>query len=91
MADGCVHLLVLYKQQMKIRSSEVPVGATSSERKRQAVRPVHHVQNQTCRVTLQQARRAAVLDQPSKLRHHWLGLPRLSLNVTKYLFLCTVQ
>ncbi len=36
-----------------------------------AVRPVHHVQNHTCLVTLlQPARLAAVLSQPSSLRLH---------------------
>ncbi len=45
--------------------------ATGPVRKRQVVRPVHHVQNHTCRVTpLHPARRAAVLDQPSSLRPH---------------------
>ncbi len=40
-------------------------------RNRQAERPIHHVQNYTCRVTLlQPARRAAVLGQPSSLRPH---------------------
>jgi hypothetical protein len=35
-------------------------------------RPVHDVQNHTCRVTLlRPARRAAVLGQPSRLRPHW--------------------
>ncbi len=44
---------------------------TGTVRKRQAVRPVHHVQNHTCRVTLlQPPRRAAVLGQPSSLRPH---------------------
>ncbi len=37
-----------------------------------AVRPVHHIQKHTCRVTpLQPARRAAVLGQPSCLQPHW--------------------
>jgi hypothetical protein len=40
-------------------------------RNRQAERPIHHVQNHTCRVTLlQPARRAAVSGQPSSLRPH---------------------
>jgi hypothetical protein len=35
---------------------------------------VHHVQNHTCWVTLlKPARRAALLDQPSNLRPHWLA------------------
>ena len=53
------------KQQLEIpsdRSWAAPVLATGTVRKRQAVRPVHHVQNYTCRVTLlQPAKRAAVL------------------------------
>ncbi len=40
-----------------------------------SLRPVHHIQNHTCPVTLlQPARRAAVLDQPSSLRPHWFSL-----------------
>jgi hypothetical protein len=37
------------------------------------IRPVHHIQNHICRVTLLQlARRASVLDQPSSVRRpHW--------------------
>ncbi len=51
--------------------SAAPVRATGTVRKRQAVRPVHNVQNHTCLVTLlQPARRAAVLGQPSRLRSH---------------------
>ncbi len=47
-------------------------GHPETVRKRQAVWPVHHVQNYTCWVTLlQPARRAAVLDQPSSLWPHW--------------------
>ncbi len=57
------------QQQLEIpsaRSWAAPVRATDMVRKRQALRPVHHVQNHTCRVTiLQSARRAAVLVQPS--------------------------
>ncbi len=41
-------------------------------REKAAVRPVHHVQYHTCRVSLlQQARLAAVLGKPSSLRPHW--------------------
>ncbi len=48
------------------------VRATGTVRKRQPVRPVHHVQNHTWRVTpLQPARLAAVLGQPSSLWPHW--------------------
>jgi hypothetical protein len=52
-----------------------PVKATGTVRKRQAVLPVPHVLNHTCRVTLlQPARRAAVLGQPSSLPRHWIPL-----------------
>ncbi len=38
------------------------------------IRPAHHVQNHTCRDTLQQpARRAAVLGQASSPRPHWVA------------------
>jgi hypothetical protein len=57
------------------RNRAAPVRATGTVRKRQAVRPAHHVQNHTWRVTLLQPdRRAAVLGQPSSLRPHWLWL-----------------
>jgi hypothetical protein len=58
---------------MKIpsRSRAAPVRATSTVWKRQAVWPVHHIQNHACRVTfLQPVRRAVVLDQSSSLRPH---------------------
>ncbi len=62
-------------QQLEIPSScswTALVRETGTVRKRQAERPVHHVQNHTCRPTLlQRARRAAVLGQPSNLRTHW--------------------
>jgi hypothetical protein len=62
------------KQQLEIlsaRSWEAPVRATGTVRKRQAVWPVHHVQNHNCRVTLlQPTRGAAVLGQPSSLQPH---------------------
>jgi hypothetical protein len=55
-------------QQLEIssaRSWAAPVRATFT------VRPVYHIQNHTCRVTiLQPDRSAAVLDQPSSLRPH---------------------
>jgi hypothetical protein len=48
------------EQQLEIpsaRSLAAHVRATGTVRKRQAVRPVYHLQNDTCRVTvLQQAR-----------------------------------
>jgi hypothetical protein len=48
------------------RSWAAPVRATGTVRKRQAVRPVHHMKNHTCQVTLlQPARQYAVLGQPS--------------------------
>ncbi len=62
-------------QQLEIPSScswTALVRATGTVRKRQAERPVHHVQNHTCRPTLlHRARRAAVLGQPSSLLPHW--------------------
>ncbi len=65
MTDGC-------EQQLEIQSARswaAPVRATGTVQKRQALRPVHHIQSHTCRVTLlQPARRAAVLGQPSSLR-----------------------
>jgi hypothetical protein len=46
-------------------------GMRYGSEKRQAVRTVHYVQNNTCRVTLlQPSRRAAVLGQPSSLQPH---------------------
>jgi hypothetical protein len=41
------------------RNWAAPIRATGTVRKRQVVRPVHHAQNHTCRVTLLQL--AAVL------------------------------
>ncbi len=69
--DGWLCSLLYNKHQMEIpsaRSWAAPIRASRRVvRKRQAVRPVHNVQNHTYRVTLfQPARRAAVLDQPSK-------------------------
>ena len=65
---------------MKIPSAHswaAPVRATGMVRKRQEVRPVHHVQNHTGRVTLLPAgRRAAMLGHPSSLWTHWLH-PRM--------------
>jgi hypothetical protein len=64
----------IIKQHLDIpsaRSWVAPVRATGTVQKRQAVRPVRHVQNHTCRITiLQPARLAAVLGQPSSLRPH---------------------
>jgi hypothetical protein len=78
------------EQQLEIPSASswaAHVRATGAVRKRQRVRYVHHVQNHTCRVTLlQQARRAAVLDQPSSLRSHWLSLPQMSARFPPLLF-----
>ncbi len=55
--------------------------AAGTVRKRQAVRPVHHIQNHICRVTLLQlARRAAVLDQPSSIRPHWCTVSTTEMN-----------
>ncbi len=62
MTDGCV--LLLYNSSQKLHQ------------KRQTVRPVHHIQNNTsCLVTLlQPPRRAAVLSQSSSLLPHWYHL-----------------
>ncbi len=63
----CVRLL--YNSSLEIPSARSWAALVRAIR---TVRPVHHVQNHTCRVTLfQPARRAAVLDQPSSLRPHW--------------------
>jgi hypothetical protein len=71
----CVHLL--YNSSWKFHQLadawETPVRATGTVWKRQAVQPVHHVQNHTSWVTLlQPARRADVLSQPYSLRPHWI-------------------
>jgi hypothetical protein len=67
---------IYYIQQLEIptaRSWAAPARATGTVRKRQAIRPVDHVQILTCRVNLlQPARRAAVLGLPSSLRSHWV-------------------
>jgi hypothetical protein len=75
LTDGCVHLLYnnsswkFYQFAARQLLSRQPC---STVRKRQAVRPVHHVQYHTCRVTLLlPARWAAVFGQPSSLRPHW--------------------
>jgi hypothetical protein len=66
----------IIEQQLEIPSAlswAAPVRATGTVRKEQALRlrPVRHVQNHTCRVTLlQTARRVAVLSHPSSLRPH---------------------
>jgi hypothetical protein len=61
-------LLSYIYQQLEFPSAfswAASIRAIGTERKSTAVRPVHHVQTHTCRVTLlQPARRAAVLDQP---------------------------
>jgi hypothetical protein len=57
--DGWLRTCTIY-QKLEIssaRSWEAPVSATDTVRKRQALRPVHHVQNRTCRVTLLQPAR----------------------------------
>jgi hypothetical protein len=79
------------KHQLEIpsaRSWAAPIRAANTVRKRQAVRPVHHVQDHTYRVTLlQPARRAAVLDQPSTafgligLSSHLTQIPRRSSGI----------
>jgi hypothetical protein len=74
--DGwlCTFTIKLQLEIPSARSWSVsPVRATGTVRKRQTVRPVHHVQNHTCRVALLQlARRAVMVGQPSSLRPHWL-------------------
>jgi hypothetical protein len=73
MTDGCVHLLYYITTAGNSISTHLGSSckATGTVRKRQAVWPVHHIQNHTCRVTfLQPARRAAVLGQPSSIRPH---------------------
>ncbi len=78
--DGWLCTFTIY-QQLEIpsaRSWAAPARATGTVWTRQAVRPFHHVQNPTCRVTiLQPARRAAVLGQPSSLQTHWYVPPAL--------------
>jgi hypothetical protein len=60
----------LVQQLLNIPSAATK--ATGTVRKRQAVRPAHHIQNHTCWVTLlQPARRAAVLGQPSRCPAIW--------------------
>jgi hypothetical protein len=74
------------QQQLEIpsaRSWAAPAGATGTVRTRGAVRPVHHVQNHTCRVTLlQPARPAAMLGQTPNLAFGLIGSTQL--RVTKY-------
>jgi hypothetical protein len=63
-----------------------PLRATGTVRKRQAVLPILHVQNHTCRVTLlQPARRAAVLGWTSPLAFGLIGLDRWGVEF------CTVR
>ncbi len=58
-----------------VRNWAAPVRATGMVWKRHSARPVHHVQNHICRVTLlQPARRAPVQGQPSSLRPRWQRL-----------------
>ncbi len=72
MTDGCVHLLHKLLEIPSARSRTAPVRETGTVRKMPAVRPVHHVQNHTCRVTLlQPVSRATVLGQHSRFRPHW--------------------
>jgi hypothetical protein len=67
MTVGCVHLL--YNNAGNSISSQLGSSSTSTVRKRQTLRPIHHVQNHTCRVTFFQT---SVLGQHSSLRPHWL-------------------
>jgi hypothetical protein len=67
----CTFTIIQQLETQSARSWAAPVWATGTVQKRQAVRPVHHVQNYICRVTLlQPARQAAMLGQPSSLRPH---------------------
>ncbi len=67
-------LTLLYNSNWKfhqLTAGQLLPGHRYGSEKRQAVRPVHHVQNNTCRVTLlQPGRQASVLGQPSSLRPH---------------------
>jgi hypothetical protein len=47
MTDGCVRLLYTAAETPSARSAAAPVRATGTVRKRQAVLPVHQVQNHT--------------------------------------------
>ncbi len=72
MTDGCVHLL--YNSSWKLHHLAA-VQLCLGNRYGTAGRPVHHIQNHSCRnILLQPARRAAVLGKPSSLRlidlHH---------------------
>jgi hypothetical protein len=61
------------------------IKATGTVGKRQAVRPVHHVQNHTCRVTLLQlAMRAAVSARPSSLFASLVTHVNLNITHTVY-------
>jgi hypothetical protein len=51
----CTFILYQLQEIPSARSWAVPFRATGTVRKRQAVRPVHHIQNHTCRVALLQA------------------------------------
>jgi hypothetical protein len=58
-----IYSYYLTAAEKSARSWAAPVRVTGTEREKVGGRargPVHHVQNETCRVTLQQARRAAV-------------------------------
>ncbi len=78
--SGCVHLL--YNSSIKIHqlaARQLLSGQPVRYGKGGRSRPVHHVQNHTCRVTLlQPARRAAVLGQPSSLWPHWYRPSKLN-------------
>jgi hypothetical protein len=72
MMDGYVHFYLPAAGNSISAQLGTPVRATGTVWKRQALRPVHHVQNHTSLVTLlQPARRAAVLGQPSSIGPQW--------------------
>ncbi len=83
------------QHQLKILSAsswEAPISATGTVRKRQAVWPIHHVQNHIYRVPLLQvARRAAMLGQPSSIRPHCAEDRVYGYIIAFWLCVCTVS
>jgi hypothetical protein len=73
MTDGCnIYCITAPLEIPSARMQRAAlVRATGMVRKKQAVRPLHHVQNHTCRVG-----EAAVLGQPSSLQPHCSGQAR---------------
>ncbi len=91
MTNGCVPLL--YNNSWKfhhfaagqlLSGQPVRYGKAAG-----TARPSHTKSHLQCRVNLRQpARRAAVLDQPSSLRHNWLHLSLVSLSISMYTTYC---